>query len=97
MIDAEDPHVRAAPRAALLDRLGGRVEDLMKETGPLETPFVDLTMSFFGPEREKEKPVPPPLLWMSAVCLIVSKMLSIESSTGRTKQAESCPSSRPRS
>ena len=32
---------------------------------------------------------------MSAVCLMVSKMPSIESSTGRTKQAESCCSGRP--
>jgi hypothetical protein len=41
---------------------------------------------------EKEKPVPPPLLWIRAVFFTVSKIDSIESSTGRTKQAESCPS-----
>ena len=39
--------------------------------------------------------MPPPLLWMRAVFLMASKMDSIESSTGSTKQAESCPSSRP--
>ena len=50
-----------------------------------------LTMSSLGRSREKEKPVPPPLLWMSAMFLTESKILSIESSTGRTKQAESWP------
>ena len=68
---------------------------VMKEMGPLEIPFVVFTTSFLGRMRENENPVPPPLLWMSAVCLIVSKMLSIESSIGRTKQAESCWSSAP--
>ena len=68
---------------------------LMKESGPVETPAVESTTSFLGRRREKEKPVPPPLLWMRAVFLMASKMESMESSTGRTKQAESWPSSRP--
>ncbi len=68
---------------------------VMNEIGPLEMPLVVLTRSFLGRMREKENPVPPPLLWISAVFLIVSKMLSIESSIGRTKQAESCWSSAP--
>jgi hypothetical protein len=34
----------------------------MKERGPLETPEVERTSSFAGRIREKEKPVPPPLL-----------------------------------
>jgi hypothetical protein len=34
----------------------------MKEMGPLEMPLVEWTASFFGRMREKEKPVPPPLL-----------------------------------
>ena len=67
----------------------------MKETGPEETPLVEETMSSFGRRREKEKPVPPPDLWMRAVLRKVSKMLVIESSTGRTKQAESCWNWRP--
>ena len=41
-----------------------------------------------GRSREKEKPVPPPDLWMRAACLMASKMSSMESSTGSTKQAE---------
>jgi transposase len=45
---------------------------LMKETGPLETPIVLLTMSPLGLKREKAKPVPPAALWMSAWCLTVS-------------------------
>ena len=68
---------------------------VMKEMGPLETPLVERTTSLLGRTREKEKPVPPPLLWISAVFLMASKMLSMESPTGSTKQAESWPSSRP--
>ena len=32
----------------------------IKDTGPEETPIVDLTTLFLGLNREKEKPVPPP-------------------------------------
>ncbi len=32
----------------------------MKETGPLATPMVERTRSFFGRRRLKAKPVPPP-------------------------------------
>jgi hypothetical protein len=39
----------------------------IKETGPLATPPVEPTLSFSGLSLEKENPVPPPLLWMSAV------------------------------
>ncbi|MBA7706060.1 hypothetical protein ES703_114905 [subsurface metagenome] len=67
----------------------------MKETGPLATPPVEPTLSVSGLSLEKENPVPPPLLWMSAVFFTASKMDSIESSTGRTKQADSCPNSLP--
>ena len=67
----------------------------MKLTGPEATPPVDPTTSPLGRSFEKENPVPPPLLWISAVFLTVSKMLSRESSIGRTKHAESCCSSRP--
>jgi hypothetical protein len=35
---------------------------LMNDTGPLATPPVDPTRSCLGLSREKEKPVPPPLL-----------------------------------
>jgi len=66
----------------------------MNEMGPEETPLVDCTMSFFGRIREKENPVPPPDLCIRAVSFMAVKMLSIESSMGRTKQAESWPSSR---
>ena len=63
---------------------------VMKEIGPEETPFVERTTSACGRRREKEKPVPPPLLWMRAVFLTASKIDSIESSTGSTKHADSC-------
>ena len=68
---------------------------LMKEIGPELTPLVEETTSFLGRRREKLKPVPPPLLWIRAVFLMASKMLSMESPTGSTKQADSWPSSRP--
>ena len=48
-----------------------------------------------GRSREKEKPVPPPDLWISAACLMASKISSMLSGTGSTKQAESWPSGRP--
>ncbi len=67
----------------------------MNETGPLAMPPVDATRSPAGRRRLNAKPVPPPLWWMSAVSLSDSKMPSIESSTGSTKQAESCCSGRP--
>ncbi|OPY01355.1 MAG: hypothetical protein A4E66_02758 [Syntrophus sp. PtaB.Bin001] len=67
----------------------------MKEIGPLEMPAVVITTSLAGRRREKEKPVPPPDLWISAVYFTASKISSMESPTGRTKQADSCPSSRP--
>jgi len=67
----------------------------MNEIGPLETPFVDITASFTGRILENENPVPPPLLCISAVFLTAEKMLSMLSSTGRTKHAESWPNSRP--
>ena len=67
----------------------------MKEMGPLTTPPVEFTVEPLARRREKEKPVPPPDLWMRAAFLMASKMCSMESSTGSTKQAESCPSGRP--
>ena len=67
----------------------------MKESGPLEMPVVELTTSLAGRRRENEKPVPPPDLWIRAVNLTASKISSMESPTGRTKHAESCPSWRP--
>ncbi len=67
----------------------------MKESGPSVVPPEERTRSPRGRSREKEKPVPPPAFWISAVALMESKMPSIESSTGRTKHAESIPISRP--
>ena len=68
---------------------------VIKEMGPLATPCVVLTLSPSGLILEKEKPVPPPLLWIMAVCFTASNMLSMESSMGNTKQADSWPSSLP--
>ena len=67
----------------------------IKLMGPDATPPVELTVEPDGRRREKEKPVPPPLLWIRAAFLMASKMSSMESATGSTKQAESCPRGRP--
>jgi len=71
------------------------LKTLMNDTGPLAAPIVDATISSFGLRCEKEKPVPPPVWWIRAVSFTLSKIESSESSTGRTKQAESWPSSLP--
>ena len=67
----------------------------MKDTGPLAMPPVVFTIELAGRSLEKENPVPPPERCMSAVFFIASNIDSIESSTGRTKHADSCCSSRP--
>jgi len=66
-----------------------------KDTGPEATPPVVPTREFLGRRREKEKPVPPPDLWIMAANFTASKISSMESPTGSTKQAESWPSSEP--
>jgi hypothetical protein len=63
----------------------------MNETGPLAAPIIPLTISPRGRRRANENPVPPPDLWMSAMLVRLLKIPSRVSSTGRTKQAESCP------
>ena len=65
------------------------LKTFIKLTGPEATPPVDFTTEPFALNLEKENPVPPPLLCTSAAFLIVSKICSIESTTGKTKQAES--------
>ena len=66
-----------------------------KETGPEATPGLVFTASPPGRSRENEKPVPPPLWWITAMRLSASKMLSSVSSIGSTKQAASWPSAVP--
>ena len=44
----------------------------MKEMGPLATPIVERTTSFFGRSREKLNPVPPPDWCTSAMARSVS-------------------------
>ncbi len=63
----------------------------MKETGPEAIPCVDLTISPLGLSLENEKPVPPPDWCIRAIYFRASKIPLIESSTGSTKHAESCP------
>jgi hypothetical protein len=60
-----------------------------KESGPDAIPWVARTWSPAGRRRENENPVPPPDWWITAMRLTVSKMLSMESSSGSTKHAES--------
>ena len=84
VVDAQDAHVGAAPGAALLDRLGGAVEDPQEGDRARRLPPVEATTSSFGRRREKAKPVPPPDLWMMAADFTASKISSMESPTGRT-------------
>ena len=67
----------------------------INDTGPLAMPPVDITLSLLGLNLEKEKPVPPPDWRIRAAFFRDSKILTMESSTGRTKQAASWPSSLP--
>ena len=67
----------------------------MNDTGPDAVPPVEATRSPAGRSRENEKPVPPPVFWISAAQRTASKTPVVESSTGTTKQAASWPSGRP--
>ena len=72
----------------------------MNETGPLARPMLDRTMAFFGRSLLNEKPMPPPVCWISAALRSVEKMpsglsLPISSSIASTKHAASCPSGVP--
>jgi hypothetical protein len=60
------------------------LKTVIKLTGPDAMPWVDLTMSPAGRSFEKLKPTPPPLCSMIAMFFTAVKMLSRESSTGRT-------------
>ena len=71
------------------------LKTFIKLTGPLATPPVEFTEEPAPRNRAKEKPVPPPLLWISAAFFTASKISSILSAIGSTKQAESCPSGLP--
>ena len=65
------------------------------ETGPEATPPVVPTRLLRGRRREKAKPVPPPDLWIIAANFTASKISSMESPTGSTKQAASWQSGVP--
>ena len=67
------------------------VDIFMNDTGPDAIPFVLLTISPLGLSFENENPVPPPDCWIIAISFNVRKILSRESSTGRTKHADNCP------
>ena len=69
------------------------VENKPVKTEPIPSPKEDIPRP--NVEPIEEKPVPPPVLCIRAVDLIASKIDSIESSTGTTKHAESCPKSFP--
>lgn len=89
MVYPQDTHVGASAGAALFDRLGRHIEHPHEADWTAGDAAVELTVEPDGRRREKENPVPPPDLWMSAACLMASKIASMLSSTGRTKQAES--------
>lgn len=57
---------------------------LSGDSAPLATPFVLRTGAPRGRTLQPENPVPPPLLWMSMVCLTKSPQPSMLSSIGST-------------
>src|SRR3990170_7426655 len=61
----------------------------IKATGPVDLPLEVPMISSLGRRWEKEKPVPPAILWIIAILDMVFKIDSMSSSTGSTKQAES--------
>jgi hypothetical protein len=83
----EHTHVRPAAPAAQLDVLGGAVEDAHEGHWPRSLAARRAHDVPRGRRREKEKPVHPPVLWMSAMDLSAPNMESMLSSTGTTKHA----------
>ncbi|BAA29438.1 173aa long hypothetical protein [Pyrococcus horikoshii OT3] len=63
----------------------------MNETGPEAAPVVVPTISPSGRSFEKLIPVPPPAFCIKATSWAAFIMLSMSSSIGTTKQAESIP------
>jgi hypothetical protein len=70
-----------------------------KPTGPVARPAEDLTSAPLWRSRLKEKPLPPPVCWISAASRRVWKMPDssrpMSSVMGSTKQAASWPSGVP--
>ena len=66
----------------------------MNGSGPDAALCVEATRSPAGRSRENANPVPPPVIWITAAHFTASKISCIESPTGTTKHAASCPSSR---
>jgi len=88
VIHLEDAHVGAAARPALLHGLGGAVEHLEEADRAAGLAPGGVDQAILGPEAREGEARPAPLLWMMAARLTASKISSIESPTGRTKQAE---------
>jgi hypothetical protein len=84
MVDAQDAHVGAAPRARPASPPRCAVEHLEEGHRAGGAPARGGHDVSFGRRREKAKPVPPPDLWMMAAALTESKISSIESPTGST-------------
>ena len=75
MVDPQDAHVGAAAGAALLDGLGGGVDDLEEgDRARRRRPGSCGRSCPWAGARLKSKPVPPPSLWTRAAFLTVSKM-----------------------
>ena len=85
MVDPKDAHIGASSRPALFYRLGRGVEYLHKaDRAALAIPPVDRTLAPLARSLLKLKPVPPPLLCISAAFFRVSNIPSMLSSTGST-------------
>jgi hypothetical protein len=90
VVNAQHAHVGAATTAALGDLAERLVVDAQEADG---------SSGATGRNRLKEKPLPPPVCWISAATRSVLKMpslaLPMSSSIGSTKQAASWPSGVP--
>jgi hypothetical protein len=90
VVDVEDDHLgRAAGGASGLDGAGEASAPRMKETGPDAVPPED-SSSLEERMRERLRPAPEPPLKMNPSSLYQLRIESIESSTERMKQAETC-------
>ena len=95
VIDAQDAHVRAAPGAALLDLLGGGVEDAQEGHRAGGHAAGRAHAGVLGPQTGKGEARTAAGLVDHGGDFTASKISSMESPTGSTKQAESWPSSEP--
>jgi len=91
VVDPQDPHIGTPACSALLDGFRSDIKDPHERDRTAGNACGGHDDVIGRAQSGKENPVPPPDLWIRAVNLTASNISSMESPTGRTKQAESCP------